>query len=792
MKKHTFLLRTFFLVCFVSATSLVAFSQGVIKGRVYNSLTNEPVSYAAVFLQNTSFGGFTDSLGRFEVNGIPAGLYNVEVRYTGYKAEVVYEVQVTNSKPYILEIPLKEDDNAIDSVNIVASPFKQSAESPLSLRTIGTNEIQRNPGGNRDISRVVQSLPGVASTPSFRNDILIRGGGPNENRFYIDGIETPNINHFATQGAAGGPVGLLNVDFIGEVDFYSGAFPANRGNALSSVFEFRERAARDDRLGFTATVGASDLALTAEGPVSENSSFMFSARRSYLQFLFKLLGLPFLPTYNDFQFKSKTNWGSRHELTVIGLGAIDQFSLNLDADSTPSQKYFLKNLPVQTQWNYTVGANYKYFGDNGFWNVILSRNMINYRAYKYLDNNESGTKLQDYTSQESENKLRVEYTGKVGGFRLNYGVNYELARYVNDTYLQLPFGVETFNSRLLLSKYGGFGQLSRSWLDERLRLSVGTRMDGNSFSTKMAQPWRTLSPRFSASYFFNSQLSWNFNTGIFYQLPPYTVLGYRDANGTLVNKDIDYIRTSHVVTGLAFVSPKNLKLSVEGYYKKYDQYPFLLPDSISLANLGGDFGAIGNGTATSTSQGRTYGLEVLVQQRLFKGFYGILAYTLGWSEFQDKHGKYIPSSWDSRHIINVTAGKKWKGNWETGFRWRFTTGQPFTPANESLSSLITVWDSRQREVPDYNRLNSQRLNNFHQLDVRVDKRWYFKSWSLNLYLDIQNSYNNAIPGPPYYTAVFDENDNPVVSPTDPTRYQMQYLENSLGILQPTLGIIVQY
>ncbi|MEM8889812.1 MAG: carboxypeptidase regulatory-like domain-containing protein, partial [Bacteroidota bacterium] len=430
-------------VCFCLVFILLGgkvFSQnGVIKGRVFNELNGSPIGFAIVQIQETNFGTYTDSLGKFEIKGLKPGLFNVEVRNSGFKTEIVYEVQVSNSKPYVLEIALTEEILTADSIDIVASPFKEKEETPLSLRTIGTSEIKRNPGGNRDISKVIQSLPGVASTVSFRNDILIRGGGPNENRFYIDGIETPNINHFATQGASGGPVGLINVDFIGEVDFYSGAFPANRGNALSSVFEFRQREARDDRIGLTATLGSSDLALTVEGPSGENSSFLFSARRSYLQFLFRVLGLPFLPTYNDYQYKHKFRFGQRHELNIVSLGALDQFSLNLEADSTDFQKYTLANLPVQTQWNYTIGASYKYYGDQGFWTVVASRNMLNNRSFKFIDNNEDNEKILDYTSQEIENKLRAEYTGRAKGFKWNYGINYEYAKYNNSTFWRRPF-----------------------------------------------------------------------------------------------------------------------------------------------------------------------------------------------------------------------------------------------------------------------------------------------------------------------------------------------------------------
>lgn len=785
-----------FIFLFVNSFLLPVYlsaQTGTIKGRLFDGINGTALSFGSIFLQDTQKGTYTDSLGRFELNGLQPGLYNLEARYGGYKTEVVYEIQVSNSKPYVLEIAMTEDAIETDSVVIVAAPFKQIEESPLSLQTIGTNEIKRYPGGNRDISRVIQALPGVSSTVSFRNDILIRGGGPNENRFYLDGIETPNINHFATQGASGGPVGLLNVDFIGEVDLYTGAFPSNRGNALSSVFEFKQRTPRDDRLGFTATVGTSDLALTMEGPTGENSSFMFSARRSYLQFLFRIFGLPFLPSYYDFQYRHNFKIGKRHELNIVGLGAIDDFALNLEADSTESQRYILNNIPVQTQWNYTMGLSYKYYGDQGFWTFVMSRNMINYNADKFLNNDENNRRLLDYNSQESENKLRLEYTGRVNGWKWNYGVNYEFDRYTTSTFQESRFGLIDYDSKLTFSRYGAFGQLSKTLFEDRLSLSVGMRVDGNSFSDNMRNPLQQFSPRFSASYAFTNQFRINFNTGIFYQLPPYTLLGFRDpATDELANLDIDYIRNRQVVGGLSYVTNTNTKFAIEGFYKRYDQYPFLLRDGVSLANLGGDFGVVGNEPAVSTSEGRAYGLEFLLQQRLYKGFYGIMAYTLSKSEFTNADGIFVPSAWDSRHIVSLTAGKKFKKNWEVGLRWRFQSATPFTPADVETSSLISVWDVRQREVPDYERINSERLQGFQQMDIRIDKKWFFKKWSLNLFLDVQNLYNYQIPGVPILNVRTDELQNPIISSTDPTRYETYILEDDLGLLQPAIGIIVEY
>ena len=152
--------------------------------------------------------------GNYEITGISPGLYNLSASSIGYETKVEYEIQTFKNKPVFTNIELNPASKLLEAVEVVVSPFSTREEAPVSMRTIGVSEIERNPGGNRDISRVIQSLPGVASPPSFRNDIIIRGGAPNENRFYLDGVEVPNINHFATQGSSGGPVGLINVNFI--------------------------------------------------------------------------------------------------------------------------------------------------------------------------------------------------------------------------------------------------------------------------------------------------------------------------------------------------------------------------------------------------------------------------------------------------------------------------------------------------------------------------------------------------------------------------------------------------
>ncbi|MFC2176265.1 TonB-dependent receptor domain-containing protein [Bacteroidota bacterium] len=790
----------FYGTVFLILLSFASWSQtGIVTGRISNPTNNEPIPFANVILQGTTIGASSDLDGVYEIKNVQPGLYNVEASSLGFEKKVAFEVQVFNNKPAQVNFQLEEDSKTLDAVEVKANPFEKKEESPVSLRTIGVSEIERNPGGNRDISKALQSLPGVASSVAFRNDLIIRGGAPNENRFYLDGIEVPNINHFATQGSSGGPNGLINVNFIREVEFYSGAFPANRGNTLSSVLNFKMKDPRQDRIGGNFTLGSSDAGITIEGPIAKGHSFMFSYRRSYLQFLFKLIGLPFLPTYDDFQLKYKAKINDQNEITVVGLGAIDQFKLNLDENLDEDQKRLVAILPVNNQWNYTIGVNWKNYREKGYSQLVASRNMLNNQAQKYTDNIEVDTNLiLKYKSQEIENKLRFENNWRNKGWKINYGVLYEYARYNNATFskITLPngtIGKVDFNSLIEIHKWGAFGQVSKTFVEGRLLLSLGARVDGNSYSTQMAKTYETFSPRFSISYAISDMFNLNANVGRYFQLPPYTTMGFRNNSGALVNRDngLKYITSNHAVLGGEFITQNGLKVSVEGFFKFWENYPFLVRDSISLANLGADFGVIGNDEVISDNMGRSYGAELLIQQKLWKGFYGILSYTYVRSEFQNATGEFIPSAWDAQHLISLTGGKKFKRNWEVGLRWRFTGGSPYTPADLETSALIPVWNLNQSAIRDYSQLNGERLKPAHFLDLRVDKKWFFKKWALNIYLDVQNVYAFKAQQAPNYVLKTDADGNAIINPSDPSRYQLDKLNNSIGTVLPSFGIIIE-
>lgn len=795
------------LLLFITFASGPLFAQsGTIKGTIIGAEDNEPVGFATIYVLESEVQALSDIDGSFTIEGLEPGIYSLEIKATGFESVVYPEIMVSNSRTASIEVRMNSSVSDLEEVEVRANAFETNREAPVSYQTLGAAEIERFPGANRDVSRVIRALPGVAAPPSFRNDIIIRGGAPGENRFFLDGIEIPVINHFQTQGSSGGPVGILNVNFIRDVEFYSGAFPSNRGNALSSVFEFTQKEGNPERMIFGIAVGSSDIALNLDGPLGKKANMIFSYRRSYLQFLFAALRLPFLPTYNDSQFRIGVNFNEKNRLTLIGLGALDDFALNLnvndgvsDAETLERNNYFLNNIPIQTQWNYTVGARFEHFFDNGVHEFVASRSHLNNESVKYFENDETQADnlILDYRSQEIENKFRYELKYYKGKLKLNVGAGYQQVGYTNRTFnrLFLPGGVTTinYNTEIGLNKYALFAQASYTF-GERLSVSGGIRLDGNDFASTMENPLDQFSPRLSLSYALNENVSLSANAGRYYQLPPYTVLGFRDNNGLLVNRatPVSYIQCDQVVAGVSFNPGPLSKISIETFYKWYDQYPFSLTDSISLANLGADFGVIGNEPVESTSRGRAYGVEFLARQKLKKGFYGLVSYTLVRSEFEDKNGEYIPSAWDFRHVVSLTGGKKFKNNWDLGVRWLFSGGAPYTPYDIATSSLQAVWDVTQMGLLDFSQLNTLRLGAFHQLDIRVDKKWFFEKWSINLYLDIQNLYGFAPQTQDFLLVETDDTGNPVTDPNDPSRYSTKLVSSSSGTVVPTLGIIVEF
>jgi len=769
---------------------------GSLKGKVTDASNNDPVPFANVVIVGTQIVSTTDIDGNFTFTGLEPGYINLDVSYIGYKEKISQDVLVSNNNIPFIEIKLEQSDLTISEVVVNVDKFIKTDESPLSMQTIGIKEIESNPGSNRDISRVIQSFPGVGSTPAFRNDVIVRGGGPSENRFFLDGVEIPVLNHFSTQGASGGPVGIINADFIRSVNYYSGSFPANRYNALSGVFEFKQKDGSKDKTNFQAALGASEASVTLDGPIGDKTSYIFSVRRSYLQFLFTAIGLPFLPTFNDYQLKVKTDIDKKNQFTLISIGSLDYLSLNESIDTPdPSQEYILTQIPVNNQWSYTIGGVYKHFTNTGSHTFVLSRNMLNNEFYKYPDNDESLPRSLDYISREAENKFRYELTTRKNGYKFNIGANAEYAKYNNATSQMIFVNDQlidfSYESAMDLYKYGLSGQVSKRYASEKLLMSFGLRFDGNNYNESMSNLLNQFSPRLSTSYSIVDRTKVNAGIGRYFQLPAYTTLGFRNSENILVNENTaKYIGANHFNIGMEHRLQKDVLFSGEVFYKDYFQYPINVSTGASLANEGANYSSVaGAAEIMSSGKGRAVGFELLNRLN-FKTFNLLASYTFVRSSFTDINDNLIASSWDSKHLLTVTGSKDFKGNWRAGFKWRFVGGLPYTPFDLETSSYVSAWDANGQAYFDFNRLNTLRFDSFHQLDIRIDKNFFFKKWSLMVYIDIQNAYNFKNTGQDFI--IREKNEDGTYMTTDNgSRYVLTPIENVSGTLLPSVGIMIK-
>lgn len=766
-----------------------------IKGVVIDKSTRQPLEFVNVLVVGLGIGASTDANGNFLITQVPPGIYRLQASFLGYKTELTPEYRVNHVTPYV-QIELEEENASLNEVVVTASPFQKVPESPVSLRVIGLQEIEKAPGANRDISKVVQNYPGVAFSPiGYRNDLIVRGGGPSENRFYLDGVEIPNINHFSTQGASGGPVGLIDADLIRSVKFYSGAFPADKGNALSSVLDFSLRDGDMERNSLKATLGASEVSLSSNGHIGNKTSYLVSVRQSYLQALFKILGLPFLPAYTDASFKIKTRFDSHNELTLLGLGGIDRMKLNLGIEGEDAE-YMLSYLPEINQETYTVGGVYRHYSQRHVQSIVLSQSYLNNRNVKYRDNDESSEENLTLRlgSIEQETKLRMENTSSWSVWKVKAGFDLNYSRYKSNEYRKVfanALREYDYHTDLSLWRWGMFASVDYAAPDKSFTASMGVRTDGNNYSDKMKELWRQLSPRLSVSYRLIEGLTLSGHVGLYYQLPSYTALGFKGEEGEYVNRHLDYISVSQESLGLSWTPNENMELSVEGFYKLYGHMPFSLSDQIPLSCKGNDYGTIGNEALSSEAKGRSYGVELMFKWLLTQKLNLSSSLTIFKSEFKDgEQGSYVPSAWDNRFILNMSGTYNFPKHWSLGAKVSCIGGSPYTPYDVEKSSLVEAWNVQGRAYYDYSRYNQERLPVFGQLDVRVDKTFYLKKCMLGFYLDIQNITASKLRQPDALMST-GQIENPS-APLSEQRYVMKSIRQESGTLLPTLGITFEY
>ncbi len=704
--------------------------KGIISGNIIDEVTNEGIPGVNIQILGTDRGVATNLDGEFKISNLEPGTYQIRVSAVGYATIIKSDIVVNTAKPTILLLKLISAAIELNGVTVKAGYFEKDPSSTGSVANLSYEEIRRSPGGFEDVVRALSILPGVAQANAGRNDLVVRGGAPSENLYIVDGFIVPNINHFGTQGATGGPLSFINLDFVNETNFSSGGFSALYGDKLSSVLSIDLREGRKDRLGGKGTISASQFGFNLEGPLSGSGDFFMSVRRSYLDFIFNAAGFNFVPEYYDAITKFNYNLDSRNRLSLLFIGAFDKTKFN-NKDS--EDLYSNSRILGSNQNSYLFGFSYRHLFNEGFFTLSLSRNFTDYDSFQ------RDTLLNPIflnLSREGENELKGDLVYKLGkDSELNFGASLKLIKFSAD--IKLPNFITSFGEKLSITSLNDASRFTKSAmytqystnLYDGLRITAGIRGDYfDGISSKFY-----VSPRFAAALMLDEISTLNFSLGRYSQSPSYIWL-IADPS----NRNLSFVKVTQTVLGYERMLQEDIKMKVEGFYKKYGDYPSsVLRPYLVLANTGAGFGggddnfsSFGLEPLVSAGSGDVHGIEFSLQKKSSEiPGYGILSITWSESNFRGLDNVKHPAAYGQNWIVNLSGGYIFNKKWEASFRFRFATGTPYTPFNSDGSQSVSNY-------------NSVRFSPVHSLDLRVDRRWDFEKWALITYLDIQNVYNN--------------------------------------------------
>ncbi len=726
--KRTLLFLIFYFLILLQVYAQVA--TGEIKGYVREFSTNQPLPYANIVIIGTNIGASTDLNGYYIIKNVPVNTYQLKASIIGFKSITRTDVVVLPGKLTEVNFYLSPETVQLGEVEVKANYFLENYIEPVSINYFNNEEIRRSPGGFEDVIRALSILPGVSQVDAGRNDLIVRGGAPSENLYILDGLEIPNINHFGTQGATGGPISFINLDYVNETSFSTGGFSVVYGDKISSVLNIKLKKGRNDKYAGKATISATQFGLNLEGPVfSKNSNFIFSARRSYLDLIFKSAGFSFVPEYYDFLLKSEFELDNRNSISYIFISAFDNVKFFNDS---PEKVYNNSRILGSDQIIYSTGLSFKRIFNNGFLNLTLGRNFNDFNS---IQNDTLLIPIFKNNSREQENYIKLSLVKKLNSFiEIDFGLSTKWIKFYSD--ILFPKFITSFGDTILINKlsnksqfYKGSSYLNLNFLLlSNLRTNIGVRLDYfNAIKDKF-----DISPRFSLRYKLSELLNLNFSTGLYYQPPSYIWL-----IGNEINKNLKRIKATQYIIGADYNVSEEALLKTEIFIKKYYNYPAsLIRPYLVLANTGAGFGgsddnfsSFGLEPLVSKGEGISRGIELSLQKKLSDiPYYGILSFTYSKTDFKALDGIIRSGFFDQRVIFNLSGGYKINNEWELSIKFRFATGRPYTPFTEDGRQQIELY-------------NSRRLKSYHSLDLRVDKKWIFSNWSLITYIDIQNIYN---------------------------------------------------
>jgi hypothetical protein len=700
---------------------------GIIQGQLFDTETQSPLISANVIIMGTNLGAATDFSGFFKIRNVPVGSYTLKFTYIGYAPLIKPDIIVKSRRITFVHAEIRSQTLTAEAVQVTSGFFSQTSDQPVSITQFSTEEIRRAPGSAGDVSRILMSLPGVAMVNDQSNSLIVRGGNPAENTFFIDNIEIPNINHFPDQGSSGGPIGVLNVDLIRTVNFFSGGFSAAYGDKLSSVMDIQFREGNSNEIDTQLDLNFAGFGGVAEGPLGSQGSWLVSGRRSYLDFVVKTLnvGSNVAPYYGDLQWKFQYDLSPGDRLIFLGIWSDDH--------NAPDRNTGLDNRMThygrQDDGVRTTGINWrKLWGARGYSNTSISHTIQTYNEDWFETS--TGIYAIKNRSREQMLKFRHDHHYQISSTRhLEFGLEgkYTWSQYDNwigpSTNASGDSISEQFIQKTISGlKFGGFLTASLQILPI-VNLNAGLRADYFSY-TKLLNS----SPRLSLSCQISGRLKLNAAVGRYFQNQPMLLYSRNKENRNL--KDLESV---HTILGVEYLLAENTKLTTELYQKRYSHFP-MDPAQPGLFLLDEGYTFI-QSDLTSTGQAQTRGVECMVQKKMAKNVYGLISLAYFRARYRGTDGFWLDRKYDNQWTFSMEGGYKPNRNWEFSLRWIAAGGGPYTPADIERSKMV------HRLVRDARAINTIRYPDYHSLNLRFDRRFSFSSSNLIFYLSVWNVYN---------------------------------------------------
>ena len=722
---------------------LQAQSGGILVVNVTDRQSGRPVEGARTHVLGTESRQSTDPRGQARMPQAPVGTWSIEVRALGYGPMILTDVVVRASRVTTLEVEMSRIPIQLEGIEVRPSYFPVLDTRPIEATGFSSEEIRRAPGAAGDVSRILQTLPSLAKVNDQNNGLIVRGGSPLENLFLVDGIEIGNINHFPIQGASSGPIGLLNVDLVRELDFYAGAFDAEYGDRLSSVMDIKLREGNREEFDAQFDLNFAGVGGVVEGPISGRGSWMAAARRSYVDLAVKAfdVGSTVAPVYGDYQGKITFDLDPSHRLGLVAVWADD----HLQTDLATAKSNAMLAFGGQDLWQGTTGLTWTaLWSDNANSVTSLSHGLSRFDE-DYFETATDGNAL--FSNRSFENAVRMRHRTEIFAGETEIAFGFDTEAFFNSYENTYATRVGAFGDTVagtvvnedLRGARGGMFSGILLPLSSSVDISVGARMD---YSTKTKN--LTVSPRTSIGLRLNQGTKLTAGVGLFRQGLPAVMLAQSRENLSLPD-----MRSIHAVIGFRSLLSDDLRLGVDAYHKSTDfiptdpNEPQLLP--IDELFLGSNF-LSPRDTLTSDGRARTSGVEVQLHKKMSGSTYGMVAASFFRSRYSAADGVWRDRVFDNRVTVSAAGGWRVGRGFELSARWILAGGVPFTPLDVTLSQ------NRNRSVLDMNRINEARYPAYHSLNTRVDHRSSIGATTLTWYISIWNTYNRKNIAQYYWNA----------------------------------------